>query len=217
MASEKEEDGPHSAAKDLLFEDFRYLSDAFWKYEQAGETGFNWYIGITTAVIGGLVTLATEQLGLEGEPLLFVVIGGLFALLVYGLITLVRLTMRNKKFGCLQTRSRRHSSEHQGSVGPDGCSGRLLPDQQAGHVGRCEAGEASRRAQKVWRTGPQRGGDQQHDRRSDCGGVRVQRSQSMPRARTVHRQSIRRHRIVAPCRGRRTSSSVVVRGGARSE
>jgi len=96
MASEKEESKPASGAKDLLFQDFRHLSESFWKYEQTGETRVNWFIGIATAVIGGLVTLTTQQYGLKGQPLRFVVIGGLLALLVFGLITLARLATRNK-------------------------------------------------------------------------------------------------------------------------
>lgn len=96
MASERDESKLASGAKDLLFQDFRYLSEAFWKYEQTGETRVNWFIGITTAVIGGLVTLTTQQYGLKGQRLRFVVIGGLLALLVFGLITLARLAARNK-------------------------------------------------------------------------------------------------------------------------
>jgi mannose-6-phosphate isomerase-like protein (cupin superfamily) len=96
MASEKEESKPASGAKDLLFQDFRHLSESFWKYEQTGETRVNWFIGITTAAIGGLVTLTTQQYGLKGQPLRFAVMGGLLALLVFGLITLARLATRNK-------------------------------------------------------------------------------------------------------------------------
>jgi ADP-ribose pyrophosphatase YjhB (NUDIX family) len=96
MASERDESKQASGAKELLFQDFRYLSEAFWKYEQAGETRVNWFIGITTAVIGGLVTLTTQQYGRKGPQLRLVIIGGLLALFVFGLVTLFRLATRNK-------------------------------------------------------------------------------------------------------------------------
>jgi ADP-ribose pyrophosphatase YjhB (NUDIX family) len=50
-------------ARELLLEDYRYLSDSFWKNEQVGETRVNWFIGIVTAVCGGLLAMTSSQYG----------------------------------------------------------------------------------------------------------------------------------------------------------
>lgn len=84
------------AAKELLLEDYRYLSDSFWRNEQTGETRVNWFIGIFTAVAGGLVALAGTEDGPRGELLRLLVIVSLIALLVFGLLTLLRIVKRNE-------------------------------------------------------------------------------------------------------------------------
>ena len=87
---------PADGAGELLLADFRYLSESFWKYEQAGETRTNWFIGITTATVGGLGALAGQQYGPKGEALRFVAMGCLVLLLAFGLVTLARLVTRNR-------------------------------------------------------------------------------------------------------------------------
>ncbi len=82
--------------KELLLEEYRYLTDAFWKNEQSGETRVNWLIGLVTAVAGGLAALASAEQGPKGELLGMIVIASLFALLVLGVITLFRILTRNK-------------------------------------------------------------------------------------------------------------------------
>jgi hypothetical protein len=82
-------------AKELLLEDYRYLADSFWKNEQTGETRVNWFIGIVTAVAGVLVTLATAEHGPSGGSLRLIIIAALFALLVFGIFTLLRIIKRN--------------------------------------------------------------------------------------------------------------------------
>ena len=83
-------------AKDLLLEDYRYFTDSFWKNEQTGETRVNWYIGIVTAAAGGLVGLTSAEHRPHGEPLRLIFVASLFALLVFGIITLLRIVKRNK-------------------------------------------------------------------------------------------------------------------------
>lgn len=83
-------------AKDLLLEDYRYLADSFWKNEQTGETRVNLFIGIVTAVVAGMSSLITSKNGLTGEPLRLAVLASLIALLVLGVITLLRMLTRNE-------------------------------------------------------------------------------------------------------------------------
>jgi ADP-ribose pyrophosphatase YjhB (NUDIX family) len=85
-----------SSSKDLLLEDYRYLADSFWKNEQSGETRVNWFIGIVTGMVGVLGALITAEHGPRGEPLRLIAMGALFALLVFGVITLLRLLTRNE-------------------------------------------------------------------------------------------------------------------------
>lgn len=83
-------------AKDLLLEDYRYLSDSLWKNEQTGETRVNWFIGIVTAVLGGVIGLASSVAPSQANFLHYVVIGALLALLGFGFITLMRVLNRNE-------------------------------------------------------------------------------------------------------------------------
>lgn len=83
-----------AATKELLLADHRYLTEAFLKNEQIGETRVNWFIGIVTGSVGGLIALVTKG---ELSPLLLrlIVLGGLFSLLSFGLVTLFRIITRN--------------------------------------------------------------------------------------------------------------------------
>jgi hypothetical protein len=81
--------------KELLFKDYDYLADSFWKNEQSGETRVNLFIGLLTLVVGALVTLSTTD-GLETESLRLVFVLSLGFLLVLGLITFLRILKRNK-------------------------------------------------------------------------------------------------------------------------
>jgi 8-oxo-dGTP pyrophosphatase MutT (NUDIX family) len=94
MAAPKESDRKE-AAKELLLADHGYFTELFLKNEQIGETRVNWFIGIVTGSIGGLVALATKG---ELTPLLLrvVIIGSLFALLAFGVVTLFRIITRNR-------------------------------------------------------------------------------------------------------------------------
>lgn len=96
MTHHKNRPDPKANAKELLLQDYRYLADAFWKNEQTGETRVNLFIGFATVVVGALVTLGTSQRALDPETLRLVVLGSLLALLVLGVITLMRMLSRNE-------------------------------------------------------------------------------------------------------------------------
>lgn len=86
-----------SETKELLLEDYRYLSESFWKNEQTGETRVNFFIGIVTAVLGALgVTIISEKITLAVSVQRLVIAISLFALLLLGLITMLRLLTRNR-------------------------------------------------------------------------------------------------------------------------
>jgi hypothetical protein len=43
---------PRAEAKELLLQDYRYLSESFWKNRQTGETYVNLFVGFVTLVVG---------------------------------------------------------------------------------------------------------------------------------------------------------------------
>jgi 8-oxo-dGTP pyrophosphatase MutT (NUDIX family) len=85
-----------AAVKELLLEEYRNFSDSFWKNEQTGETRVNWFIGIVAAASGGLIGLASAEHRPHGEALRLIFVASLVALLVFGLITLLRIMKRNE-------------------------------------------------------------------------------------------------------------------------
>jgi 8-oxo-dGTP pyrophosphatase MutT (NUDIX family) len=99
------ENPPSVHAKDMLLEDYRNLADCFWKNEESGETRVHLFVGLVTACLGGLVTLASSERHLPGEPLRLTILGSLFVLIVLGVVTLFRMLTRNEstdryKHGC---------------------------------------------------------------------------------------------------------------------
>jgi 8-oxo-dGTP pyrophosphatase MutT (NUDIX family) len=88
--------GWKNGAKDLLLEDYRYISSEISRNEQIGETRVNWLIGTVTAVVGALILLTSADHGPSGELLGMIIAGALFALMVLGLITLARVLKRNE-------------------------------------------------------------------------------------------------------------------------
>jgi 8-oxo-dGTP pyrophosphatase MutT (NUDIX family) len=90
------EDGKSAEhVKDLLLEDYRYRADSLWKNEQSGETRLNFYIGLVTVVIGALVSLATDG-DLPSEMFRAVAVASVGMLLLFGLITFMRMLIRNE-------------------------------------------------------------------------------------------------------------------------
>lgn len=83
-------------AKDLLLEDYKALSQSLSESEKIGETRVNWFIGIITAVAGGFVALATKKEPISADVLKYTALGSLMALLVFGLMTLLRIINRNQ-------------------------------------------------------------------------------------------------------------------------
>ncbi|HET6669485.1 MAG TPA: NUDIX domain-containing protein [Pyrinomonadaceae bacterium] len=85
-----------AAVKEFLLAEYHNVADSFWKNEQTGETRVNWFIGIVTAAVGGLFGLTTAEKRPHGEPLRLIYLAALFALLSFGIITLLRVMKRNE-------------------------------------------------------------------------------------------------------------------------
>jgi 8-oxo-dGTP pyrophosphatase MutT (NUDIX family) len=96
MANETEPS--REPAKEFLLAEYTRFSEAFWQNEATGETRVNWFLGIVTAALGGLVTLATKAEGtLVGAHLRSIVLIGLAAILVLGIVTFARMLIRNER------------------------------------------------------------------------------------------------------------------------
>ena len=85
-----------AAVKEFLLAEYHNVADSFWKNEQTGETRVNWFIGIVTAAVGGLFGLTTAEKRPHGEPLRLIYLAALFALLSFGVVTLLRMMKRNE-------------------------------------------------------------------------------------------------------------------------
>jgi 8-oxo-dGTP pyrophosphatase MutT (NUDIX family) len=94
MAGDPSSQSSGADAKELLLQDFRYFTDSFWKNEQIGETRVNWLIGLVTAAGAGLASLASKQPRVENLRTIAAV--AIAALLVFGLVTLLRVLKRNE-------------------------------------------------------------------------------------------------------------------------
>lgn len=85
----------NQAAKELLIEDHRSLSESFWKNEQVGDTRVNLFIGLVTAAVAGLVALTTAKSPPSPKQFRMILIASFFALFVLGIMTLLRVIKRN--------------------------------------------------------------------------------------------------------------------------
>jgi 8-oxo-dGTP pyrophosphatase MutT (NUDIX family) len=89
-------DGYGQSARDLLLADLNHINESFWKNEQAGETRINFFIGLVTAVLAASVALLQAEQGLDAQEQQAVVALSLTALLLLGIVTLMRLVTRNE-------------------------------------------------------------------------------------------------------------------------
>jgi ADP-ribose pyrophosphatase YjhB (NUDIX family) len=84
-------------AKALLLEDYKALSQLLSESEKIGETRVNWFIGVITAVAGGFAALATKrEPSMSADVLRNTALGCLVALLLFGVMTLLRIINRNR-------------------------------------------------------------------------------------------------------------------------
>jgi len=82
--------------KDFLLEEYRHFSKSLWNNEQTGEMRVNLFIGIVSLAVIALATLLSGKIKLSEIQTTLVVKGSLYALIVIGLITLLRILTRNE-------------------------------------------------------------------------------------------------------------------------
>lgn len=80
---------------DLLIADLEHFGDSLWRNEEVGEKRFSFFIALVTAVIGGLVALVTSANSPPPEMMKDIEGIVLFALLIFGLLTYLRMVQRN--------------------------------------------------------------------------------------------------------------------------
>ena len=90
----------HEAIRELLLADHAHFSNMLVHNEQSGETRVNWFIGIVTATMGGLLALIvkyqeSKQTLLDPALLFAILFAAVSGLLAFGIITLMRMMMRN--------------------------------------------------------------------------------------------------------------------------
>lgn len=76
----------------FLLEEYKHLAESFLRNEELGERRFNFFIALTTAVIGALVAIPKVYDG-EVDPIFFFFV--LVAVFLFGVVTLVRIIRRN--------------------------------------------------------------------------------------------------------------------------
>ena len=82
-------------AKDLLVADIEHFGESLWRNEETGEKRLSFFLTLVTAVVGGLVALATSERAPEEEGLRKIAGGAAAALLVIGLLSYLRMIRRN--------------------------------------------------------------------------------------------------------------------------
>lgn len=81
----------------LLLEEYKHFAESFWRNEEVGEKRVNFFITISTAILGGIAALYTSNYVSENYYA-FQSIGifGLSADLALGIVTYIRIMRRNK-------------------------------------------------------------------------------------------------------------------------
>jgi 8-oxo-dGTP pyrophosphatase MutT (NUDIX family) len=87
----------NSATKEILLADYKYLCDSFWKNEETGEKRVQFFITLVTAVLAAIATLFVKAIE-KGcyRGVLGIILFTLVALIIFGLITLMRIMKRNE-------------------------------------------------------------------------------------------------------------------------
>lgn len=86
----KDDRQQHSVS--FLLEEYKQLGESFLRNEELGERRVNFFITITTAVVAGLAAIWKVS---DGGFDLALIIFGLAAVLLFGIVTLVRIIRRN--------------------------------------------------------------------------------------------------------------------------
>lgn len=97
MGDGKTETDVKSPSKEFLLADYKYLCDSFWKNEETGEKRVQFFITLVTAVLAALATLFPKAIEKNCmHDVLGIILFTLVALIIFGVITLLRIVKRNE-------------------------------------------------------------------------------------------------------------------------
>ena len=80
----------------LLLAEYEQYSAAFWRNEEAGERRVTFFTTLTTALITAIVALRTSDVDIPEDELLLTASAALFAALVFGFATFLRILQRDR-------------------------------------------------------------------------------------------------------------------------
>lgn len=83
---------------EFLIADLNHFGESLWRNEEIGEKRFEFFLTLVTAVIAGLVVLYTKKnnINIDDESLKTIMNGTISMLLVFGLMTYLRMLQRNR-------------------------------------------------------------------------------------------------------------------------
>lgn len=82
--------------QDLLIADIEHFGESMWRNEEVGEKRFDFFVTLVTAVLAGLVALATSGDAAAREMLRPTAVWATGALLLIGVLSYLRMVHRNR-------------------------------------------------------------------------------------------------------------------------
>jgi hypothetical protein len=89
-------DDANAAVREFLLTEYRNFSESLWKNEQTGETRVNWFIGVASGALAGVIAMSSSEHRPHGRPAQLIVLSVLLALFSFGIVTLFRIIKRDK-------------------------------------------------------------------------------------------------------------------------
>jgi len=105
----------------FLIEEYKLLLDSFWRSEELGERRVNFFITLTAAAVAALVAIGEKGISVSDGKVDFMFFYGLGAMLMFGVVTLVRIVRRNlesHKYIRAAGRIRRYFTERDEQIRP---------------------------------------------------------------------------------------------------
>ncbi len=83
--------------RELMLSDLAHFGKSFWRNEEVGEKRVNFLLSLVTAIVAGLVALATSDFASKApQEARYLASGALAGVLVVGLVTYLRVLRRNE-------------------------------------------------------------------------------------------------------------------------
>ena len=80
----------------LLLAEYERFSESYWRNEEAGERRVNFFITLTTALIGAIVALITSGAQISEDSIRLIATAALFGAFLLGLVTFLRMLQRDR-------------------------------------------------------------------------------------------------------------------------